>query len=140
MILHRTVQLDKLMIKKRFTVPIERVPIRDSRSILTVCAVFLGIAWITVVLRLWTRTRIVRAFGWDDAWMLVSIVSFKPCLVNRILLIINSSCTVIFHSALWFSVGPHLLDKGQVYRLGELDDTIDQCEQLHSNVNSCLIF
>jgi hypothetical protein len=66
------------MIERRLDVPfvpIERVPRRHSTSILTVCAVFLGIAWITVVLRLWTRAKIVRAVGWDDGWMLVAIVS-----------------------------------------------------------------
>jgi hypothetical protein len=63
------------MIERRFAVPIESVPLQHAQSILTVCAVFLGTAWITVGLRLWTRVRIVRAVGWDDGWMLVSIVS-----------------------------------------------------------------
>ncbi|KAJ5157896.1 uncharacterized protein N7482_008996 [Penicillium canariense] len=47
----------------------------DSRSnaIIIVTAVFLGISLASVLLRCFVRTRIVRAFGWDDIMMLVAM-------------------------------------------------------------------
>lgn len=53
----------------------------DSRSnaILTVTAVFLAISLVSVGLRCFVRTRIVRAFGWDDRVMLVAMVSAAKC-------------------------------------------------------------
>jgi hypothetical protein len=49
----------------------------DSRSnaILIVTAVFLGISLGSVILRCFVRTRVVRAFGWDDIIMLLAMVS-----------------------------------------------------------------
>jgi hypothetical protein len=35
----------------------------------------LAISCIVVALRVWTRTRIVRVFGWDDWFMLLTLVS-----------------------------------------------------------------
>jgi uncharacterized membrane protein YqjE len=48
----------------------------DSRSqaILVVTVVFLVISLISVILRTFVRTRIVRAFGWDDTAMLIAMV------------------------------------------------------------------
>lgn len=48
----------------------------DSRSqaILVVTVVFLVISLISVNLRTFVRTRIVRAFGWDDTAMLIAMV------------------------------------------------------------------
>lgn len=48
----------------------------DSRSnaILTVTSVFLGISLTSVLLRCFVRTRVVRAFGWDDIIMLLAMV------------------------------------------------------------------
>jgi len=47
----------------------------DSRSnaILTVTSVFLGISLTSVLLRCFVRTRVVRAFGWDDIIMLLAM-------------------------------------------------------------------
>ncbi|CAG8191602.1 unnamed protein product [Penicillium olsonii] len=47
----------------------------DSRSkaILIVTSVFLGISLLSVILRCVVRTRIVRAFGWDDGVMLLAM-------------------------------------------------------------------
>jgi hypothetical protein len=95
------------MIARRFDVPIESVPRSHSTSILTVCAVFFGLAWIAVVLRLWTRGRIVRAVGWDDGWMLISIVSGITagtiCEVPGVLF-----CTDILLGALRDGVNAHI--------------------------------
>ncbi|KAJ5354382.1 uncharacterized protein N7496_012815 [Penicillium cataractarum] len=56
----------------------------DSRSnaILIVTAVFLGISLSSVLLRCFVRTRIVRAFGWDDIIMLSAMalnMAFAIC-------------------------------------------------------------
>ncbi|KAJ6010177.1 hypothetical protein N7499_004418 [Penicillium canescens] len=44
-----------------------------SRAILIVTSVFLGISLISVALRVFVRTRIVRAFGWDDSIMVLAM-------------------------------------------------------------------
>lgn len=31
---------------------------------------FLVVSWIAIVLRVYVRTCVVKAFGWDDRWML----------------------------------------------------------------------
>lgn len=49
----------------------------DSRSkaILIVTCVFLAISLVSVILRCFVRSRIVRAFGWDDSVMVLAMVS-----------------------------------------------------------------
>jgi hypothetical protein len=37
---------------------------------------FLVVSWIFILLRIWTRTCIIRSFGWDDAVMLLAGVGF----------------------------------------------------------------
>ncbi|OGE50996.1 hypothetical protein PENARI_c015G08684 [Penicillium arizonense] len=44
-----------------------------SRAILVVTSVFLGISLVSVALRIFVRTRIVRAFGWDDSIMVLAM-------------------------------------------------------------------
>lgn len=53
------------------------VNLDDSRSkaILIVTCIFLGISLLSVILRCFVRTRIVRAFGWDDGVMVLAMVS-----------------------------------------------------------------
>jgi hypothetical protein len=46
-----------------------------SKAILIVTSIFLGISLISVALRIFVRTRIVRAFGWDDSIMVLAMVS-----------------------------------------------------------------
>jgi hypothetical protein len=35
---------------------------------------FLALAWLFVLLRIWTRTYIISSFGWDDATMIFANV------------------------------------------------------------------
>jgi hypothetical protein len=49
-----------------------------SKAVLIVTSVFLAISLISVALRIFVRTRIVRAFGWDDTIMVVAMVSTPP--------------------------------------------------------------
>lgn len=51
---------------------IEQVP--KCTSTVVVVSVFLSISWLTVVLRFWTRIRIVRNLGWDDYVMGITLV------------------------------------------------------------------
>ena len=53
----------------------------DSRSnaILIVTAVFFAISFVSVCLRLFVRTRVVRAFGWDDTTMVLAMVGLSSC-------------------------------------------------------------
>ena len=46
-----------------------------SKAILIVTSIFLAISLISVALRIFVRTRIVRAFGWDDSIMVLAMVS-----------------------------------------------------------------
>lgn len=43
-------------------------------AVQTVAAVFLPIATITVMLRIYVRGWIVKAFGWDDGMMVIALV------------------------------------------------------------------
>lgn len=45
-----------------------------SVSIFVVTTVFLGISFITVCLRCFVRLRLVKAFGWDDGFMVCAMV------------------------------------------------------------------
>ena len=45
-----------------------------STAVQTVAAVFMPIATITVMLRIYVRGWIVKAFGWDDGSMVVALV------------------------------------------------------------------
>ena len=33
---------------------------------------FLALAWIFILLRIWTRTWVIASFGWDDATMILA--------------------------------------------------------------------
>ncbi|CAG8944418.1 unnamed protein product [Penicillium salamii] len=54
---------------------LSEINLDDSRSkaILIVASVFLGISLLSVILRCFVRTRIVRAFGWDDGVMVLAM-------------------------------------------------------------------
>jgi hypothetical protein len=39
-----------------------------------VTIVFLALAWVFVLLRIWTRTYVIANFGWDDAAMISASV------------------------------------------------------------------
>lgn len=45
-----------------------------SEPIFVVTVVFLGLSFISVCLRCFVRLRLVRAFGWDDALMVLAMV------------------------------------------------------------------
>lgn len=51
----------------------------DSRSqaILIVTSVFFAISVVSVFLRIFVRTRVVRAFGWDDITMVLAMVCLR---------------------------------------------------------------
>jgi hypothetical protein len=54
-------------------VSIEEIPFHDAP---VMYVGVLGIlAWIAVLLRLYTRTRILRSLGWDDYTMVMALVS-----------------------------------------------------------------
>jgi hypothetical protein len=41
-------------------------------------------AWVTVILRVYSRAVIVKAFGWDDGWMIFA----------QLMHTLNSSCAI----------------------------------------------
>jgi hypothetical protein len=49
----------------------------DSRNkaILIVTSVFFAISLLSVILRCFVRTQVVRAWGWDDGTMVIAMVS-----------------------------------------------------------------
>ncbi|KAJ5227759.1 hypothetical protein N7489_008467 [Penicillium chrysogenum] len=49
-----------------------------SQSIFIITTIFLGISFIAVCLRCFVRIRLVKAFGWDDTFMLLNIL-FAIC-------------------------------------------------------------
>lgn len=40
-----------------------------------VCSTMVSLSFVSVLLRVYTRTRIVKAFGWDDFFMVAALVS-----------------------------------------------------------------
>lgn len=51
-----------------------------NKAILIVTSVFFALSFISVILRCFVRTRIVRAWGWDDAIMVVAMVRYFEAL------------------------------------------------------------
>lgn len=58
--------------------PLEGLDLDDSHNIaiLTVTSVFFGISLVSVMLRCFVRTQVVRAWGWDDGTMVIAMVSY----------------------------------------------------------------
>jgi hypothetical protein len=56
------------------TVAIQLVSRGPTVKEITVASVFLSIAWITVLLRFWTRVMVVKSLGWDDWCMGLTMV------------------------------------------------------------------
>ncbi|KAJ5593701.1 hypothetical protein N7537_010605 [Penicillium hordei] len=55
--------------------PVEGVDLDDShnKAILIVTSVFFGISLVSVILRCFVRTQVVRAWGWDDGTMVIAM-------------------------------------------------------------------
>lgn len=53
-------------------------PVTRGPGVIIWNIVFLILAMVVVVLRLYTRSRITRTFGWDDALIGLAVVS-SPC-------------------------------------------------------------
>ncbi|KAI0586086.1 hypothetical protein TUN199_01042 [Pyrenophora tritici-repentis] len=52
-----------------------------------ICSTFVSLAFITTVLRVWIRTRIVKAFGADDYWMMAALIAhvmFATCAIGGV--------------------------------------------------------
>lgn len=54
----------------------ETPPAHRDFAPLIVAAVMLGCAWITIIMRLYTRLFLVFAFGWDDIFMILALVRY----------------------------------------------------------------
>lgn len=44
-------------------------------TVTTVVISILVLAWLTVSLRIWVRARMTKSMGWDDAAMILTLVS-----------------------------------------------------------------
>ncbi|KAF2649234.1 hypothetical protein K491DRAFT_721863 [Lophiostoma macrostomum CBS 122681] len=52
-----------------------------------VCATFVSTAFVATMLRVYVRLRLVKAFGWDDAFMIISLLAyimFSTCVIAGI--------------------------------------------------------
>jgi hypothetical protein len=56
------------------TLPVKVGTFQQGVSVQATCGVFLGLAWITVLMRLYTRGILVRNIGMDDVWILLAVV------------------------------------------------------------------
>ncbi|KAI8942457.1 hypothetical protein NX059_000525 [Plenodomus lindquistii] len=61
----------------------------DNRGpeLVAVCSTFVSLAFITTVLRVYVRTFIVKAFGWDDGFMVLALcahVMFATCAIGGV--------------------------------------------------------
>jgi hypothetical protein len=55
-------------------VAIELVPRSQANSVVVIAIAFLTASWVAVLLRFWTRGKLVRSLGWDDWTMGITIV------------------------------------------------------------------
>lgn len=55
----------------------KNVPKSSEQKVIVICAVFLSVSWATVLLRIWARAGLLRNFGWDDAAMVFTSVSYR---------------------------------------------------------------
>lgn len=68
-------KLPPLDVLASYPVPNYTNPETRGQSLIIVNAVFLGLATVVVVLRLFTRLVVRRWFGWDDIWIVFAFVS-----------------------------------------------------------------
>lgn len=54
----------------------------NTASVFATIGVCLGIAWITLMLRLWVRAVMIKGTGWDDAVLLFSAVCYYMTLAD----------------------------------------------------------
>jgi hypothetical protein len=50
-------------------------------------SIFLPLALLAVVIRIWIRSRMIRSLGWDDVMMVVALVSSERCYRTKLFLI-----------------------------------------------------
>lgn len=74
---HRATELIQVCIYETFT-----RTMADHRSQIEIA--FQCMAWVAIALRLYVRTFIVKAFGWDDGWMLFA----------QLMHTMNSTCAI----------------------------------------------
>ncbi|KAF7118893.1 hypothetical protein CNMCM5793_008529 [Aspergillus hiratsukae] len=85
----------------------------ESAAVCGVAAAFLTVASIAVILRCYVRLCIVKAFGWDDTVMIVSMVFFaarlgmKAMLTSQLFYVMFCGCMI--GGSLW-GTGKHLVD------------------------------
>lgn len=65
-----------------------------SETITIVTAVFFSISVVTVMLRCFVRLRLIRAFGWDDAFMVVALVGSSFIVNEKLWYIDLESCVI----------------------------------------------
>lgn len=54
------------------TIEIPQIP--NARAFIIVVLVLLPTSWIALLMRCWTRLKIIRMWGWDDTTILASTV------------------------------------------------------------------
>jgi hypothetical protein len=48
--------------------------VANCTDIIVAVSVFLALTWVSVALRFWTRTKLVKIFGWDDTVLAITLV------------------------------------------------------------------
>ena len=56
------------------TIPIAPIPPSRRIAMISTCSVCLLVSWTAMAMRLWTRAVIVKAFGYDDFAIIITIV------------------------------------------------------------------
>jgi hypothetical protein len=54
-------------------IPIGKVPVNNVVALVSVLG---SLSCVTVSLRVYTRTRILQSFGWDDTLMIIALVGY----------------------------------------------------------------
>ncbi|KAF2123470.1 hypothetical protein P153DRAFT_391562 [Dothidotthia symphoricarpi CBS 119687] len=68
---------------------------RSGRQLEKMTFAFLVLTWIFILLRVWTRTRIISSFGWDDSTMLLAAITFTVFCSSQLYIEANGGGTHI---------------------------------------------
>jgi len=119
-------------------IPLDYVPLWQTRTVFVTSIVFLALSWITALLRFGTRAFIVRAFGKDDITLLAGLVSITLSSIWSMYLILISLATLFWVYGFYYDHFTfHCATRNSAFYSHDISD---ECKQpFHACSNSNLI-
>lgn len=76
-ILNHIASMAESLVSRQYEMEHTHSPPPKDYTPFVVAIVMLALAWSTIVLRLYTRIRLISAIGWDDATMIIALVGTR---------------------------------------------------------------